>query len=152
MSAAQLPPILIADDEADDQFMLRHALLKAKVENPIITFNDGDDLLEFLNGENTASDVSNRAAPCLLFLDLNMPRMTGFDVLTNLARAKLGRGLKTVVVSSSSREEDAERARRLGASEYLIKFPTPQTFGRIVAEALQAFEELEGRRAPQDAA
>jgi CheY-like chemotaxis protein len=151
MPAAPLPPILIADDDADDQFMLRRALQKANVENPIVTFNDGDDLLDFLQGGSAEKECST-TPPCLLFLDLNMPRMTGFDVLTNLARAKLGCGLKTVVVSSSSREEDAERARNLGASEYLIKFPSPQTFGRIVAEAVQKFEEVYRRTAPQDAA
>ena len=151
MPAALLPPILIADDDADDQFLLRRALQKANVANPIVTFNDGDDLLQFLNDSHAESD-GHGAPPCLLFLDLNMPRMTGFDVLANLARARLGRRLKTVVVSSSSREEDAERAKRLGASEYLIKFPAPQTFGRIVAEALQKFDAVERRSAPQDAA
>lgn len=151
MPTAPLPPILIADDDADDQYMLRRALQKANVENPIVTFDDGDDLLQFLNGGEAESEV-DAAPPCLLFLDLNMPRMTGFDVLANLARAKRARRLRTVVVSSSSREEDAQRAKNLGASEYLIKFPAPQTFGRIVAEALQRFEEVERRSAPQDAA
>lgn len=151
MPTSPLPPILIADDDADDQFLLRRALEKAQVENPIVTFDDGDDLLQFLNAREAANE-SGTAPPCLLFLDLNMPRMTGFDVLTHLGRARLGRRLKTVVVSSSTREEDAERARNLGASEYLTKFPAPQTFGRIVAEALQTFEEVERRSAPQDAA
>ncbi|MCR6655740.1 MAG: response regulator [Opitutus sp.] len=151
MTAARLPPILIADDDADDQFLLRRALQKAKVENPIVTFNDGDDLLQFLTA-GTAPEQSHGAPPCLLFLDLNMPRMTGFDVLATLAHAKLGRGLKTVVVSSSSREEDVERAKRLGASEYLIKFPGPETFGRIVADALEKVGGVEAKRGSQDAA
>jgi CheY-like chemotaxis protein len=132
--SAGLPLILIADDDADDQFFLRRALEKADVANPIVTFNDGDDLLEFLQRR---PDADARAEPCLLFLDLNMPRMTGFDVLTRLAGARRATGLKTVVVSSSTREDDIERAKALGASEYLVKFPTPATFGRIVAAALE---------------
>lgn len=131
-----LPPILIADDDADDQFMLKRALQKAKVENPIVTFNDGDDVLHFLNGKGGENGKS--VTPCLLFLDLNMPRMTGFDVLSALGQARLFDQVKTVVISSSARDEDADRARSLGASEYVIKFPAPDRLSRIIAAACAA--------------
>lgn len=119
-----LPHILIADDDADDQFMLRRALEKGAIRYPIIAFNDGDDLLEFL-------DETREVPPCLLFLDLNMPRMTGFDVLAALKRRGL-HAVRTVVVSGSGREEDIERARQLGAAEYLVKFPPPTRLAEVV--------------------
>lgn len=119
-----MPHILIADDDADDQFMLRRALEKGEIRNPIVAFNDGDDLLEFL-------ETKRNVAPCLLFLDLNMPRMTGFDVLGALKRKGL-HDVRTVVVSGSGRDEDIDRAKELGAAEYLVKFPPPTRLAEIV--------------------
>jgi CheY-like chemotaxis protein len=128
MRTDDLPPILIADDDADDQFMLRRALEKSNVRNPIIAFNDGDDLLEYL-------DAVPDAPPCLLFLDLNMPRLTGFDVLAHLQQRRLA--VTPVVISGSEREEDIDRAKRLGAIDYLVKFPAPARLAEIVQAVMK---------------
>jgi two-component system response regulator len=127
MNSPALPSILIVDDDDDDRFMLRRALEKARIRNPVVAFSDGEDLLQFLNKAEGTS-----AAPILLFLDLNMPRMTGFDVLVALRRTGLGRQLKTIVVSGSTRDEDIRRAEQLGALGYLVKFPTSETLAQTV--------------------
>lgn len=114
--------------------MLQRALEKAEVRNPVVTFTDGDDLLEFLNGKTRAYSCAPEDCS-LLFLDLNMPRMTGFDVLAAMRRHGLANRLRTVVVSGSNRDEDADRAKQLGASEYLVKFPPPDVLAKIVAVA-----------------
>jgi CheY-like chemotaxis protein len=137
MSPDALPPILIADDDRDDRFMLQRALIKAAVENPVLTFTDGDDLIQFL-AAGQARDA------CLLFLDLNMPRMTGFDVLAAMRRCGHTGRLRTVVVSSSTREEDAERAKQLGAADYLVKFPSPAMLAKVVAAASRGGSEFFG--------
>lgn len=124
MASDELPQILIADDDEDDRFILRRTLEKADVHNPVVVFDDGDDLLDFLGDRMSAP-------PCLLFLDLNMPRMTGFDVLSALRQRGLG-GIATVVVSGSARDEDRDRAKALGACGYLVKFPPPTQLAEIV--------------------
>jgi two-component system response regulator len=132
--SASLPTILIADDEADDQFMLKRALQKAKMENQVMVFDDGEDLMNFLHGTSGACATVN--LPAILFLDLNMPRMTGFDVLAALTQGGFTNRVVPIVVSSSDREEDMERAMRLGAVAYHVKFPEPTLLPRILAGAL----------------
>jgi CheY-like chemotaxis protein len=133
MSSPSLPTILIADDDADDRFMLHRALEKAAVKNPIASFSDGEDLLQYLLQSECGGFSASH--PWLIFLDLNMPRMTGFDVLAALARLGLGPRLRTVIVSGSAREEDVERACELGAADYLVKYPTPEVLADVIAQS-----------------
>ena len=123
-------PILIADDEADDAFILQRRLQKAGVRNPVILFRDGEELIEFLGKKNALPT----AKPVLLLLDLKMPMVDGFDVLQWLRLSRL-KNLPVTVISSSSRKEDRTRAMAGGASDYFEKFPTESELAAIVTRA-----------------
>ena len=122
--------IFLADDEDDARFMLCRALEKAGLGRPAAMFSDGEDFLRFW-------DDQSPAGPCLLLLDLNMPRLTGFDVLFALQR-RSAPSLQTIIVSGSNREEDMARAAELGAQAYLTKFPSPEVLARAVHGMLKA--------------
>jgi CheY-like chemotaxis protein len=132
MNPQSLPSILIADDDDDDRFILQRALEKAGLPHPIRAFSDGDDLIEFLTRQSQ-EETRREDLSALLFLDLNMPRMTGFDVLAAMRRSGQANHLRTVVVSGSARDEDIDRAKQLGACEYLVKFPAPEILAKVVA-------------------
>ena len=123
----KLFPILIADDDPDDRFLLEHRLRKAGVLNPLVGFRDGAELVKFL--ERVEADESH---PCLLLLDLKMPTVDGFDILTWLHRRPRWRDLKVAVITSSTRPADRQRVSEIGVSEYLEKFPTEAALARIV--------------------
>ncbi len=72
----------------------------------------------------------------MLLLDLDMPGMSGFDVLFALQQRSLAR-LKTIVVSGSSRDEDVAVAAKLGAHGYLTKFPAPGVLAKVVHETMR---------------
>ena len=124
-----LPPILVADDESNDVFLLRRALMKAGVTNPIIGVADGEELLEFLQGATFGGLI-----PCVLFLDIKMPRMGGFEALAAIRNHPSLAGLKVVMLTSSDLPADVERARTLGADAFLVKFPTPERLAAVLRE------------------
>lgn len=126
---SSLRPILIADDEADDEFLIRHRLVKSGTPHPILAFADGADLIEYLETVRTRGHIG----PRLLFLDLKMPKVDGYDALRWIRSQQDLGGLTVVVVTSSERQEDKERARACGAQQVLTKFPSAEELGEAVS-------------------
>jgi CheY-like chemotaxis protein len=126
-----LRPILITDDESDDIFILEHRLRKLAVPNPILTFRDGEELMEFFAPEKSQSDVK----PLVLLLDLKMPKVDGYDVLTWLRGKEWLKGLPIAVITSSPRAGDRARAVSAGADEYFEKFPSETELSGVVERA-----------------
>jgi CheY-like chemotaxis protein len=134
-----LPTILIADDNADDVFFLKHQLQGAKLANPLQFVSDGEKVLEYLRGEGVFADRVAHPWPLLLVLDLKMPRKTGFDVLEYLKEE--GTVLPVVVVSSMGEVHQMSRAYQLGARSFLMK---PLLF-RQFDDTIKRIAELELR-------
>lgn len=118
-------PILVAEDNPDDAFMLRRAFAKANVANPLVFVIDGDEAIEYLSGTGRYASRLHHPLPAVLLLDLKMPRRNGFEVLEWI-RDHPGLGRLPVVVLTSSRESsDVSRAYELGANSYLVKPGSP---------------------------
>src|SRR5258706_9347997 len=78
---SHIAPILVAEDEETDAMLLRWAFEKAGVPNPLVVARDGQEAVDYLEGKGDYADRVRHPLPCLLVLDLKMPRMSGFDVL-----------------------------------------------------------------------
>jgi len=129
-----LPLILVAEDQVVDIFFMRRALQKAAVPNPIVVVRDGQEAIDYLEGEGAYADRKTYPLPSLLLLDLEMPRVDGFGVLAWLQTQTAFDGLPKVVLSGSDRDEYALRARELGADEYRVKPGEPDELAKIVHE------------------
>jgi len=116
--------LLLAEDEESDVLIFRRALKKAVLSVELRTFRDGQELVEDLNLEQNREQFTGCLAG-LLVLDLKMPRMNGFDVLTWLKTQPRLSELPVVVLSSSIHESDMRKALQLGAREYLVKPTVP---------------------------
>jgi len=114
-------PILVADDDSDDIFLLRRAFEKAGLDQPIFDVSDGEQAIEYLSGESAFADRARHPLPALVVLDIKMPKRNGFDVLEWLSAHEGFRDLPVVMLSSSSQESDVAKARTLGAQEYFVK-------------------------------
>lgn len=124
-------PILVVDDEPADTYFLRRALKAAGIPNPVMGCGDGEEAITFLESARFGGQ-----RPCLVFLDLKMPRMNGFEFLAWIRGHEEFADLKIVMLSSSDLPEDRERAMALGAHDYLVKFPPPQALATMIAGAL----------------
>lgn len=103
--------VLVEDDPADAQ-MLREALLEAGMPLEIKVIEDGIEAAEYLT----------HASECdLVLLDLNVPRLTGFEILERIRSCEQSQSLPVVVVSGSTDPAGIERCYRAGANSYVCK-------------------------------
>ena len=130
-----LKRILVAEDQVNDAFILERAFKKTGAKATLHFVRDGQEAINYLEGQDLFSDRNEYPLPMLLLLDLKMPRLNGFDVLEWVRRQKSMRRLLVVVFSSSEEIEDINRAYDLGANSYMVK---PTDFD----ELLKLAEEL----------
>ncbi len=127
-----LPPILVADDDADDTFFIQRLIKKTGVSNPVRTFDDGSEVVNFLGGSKLSTEAGRLRCPRLLFLDLKMRGLGGFGFLEWAQQQKDLGPLTIVVLSNSNEPASMSRALELGAHRYLVKYPCVQTINTIV--------------------
>jgi len=125
---------LLVEDNEDDVFFMKRALQQAGVRNPLYVVRNGEQAIEYLSGQNELSDRELHSLPDLMFLDLKMPGMNGFDVLKWMRER--GLNLPVAVLTSSPEEIDRQRAFELGAGCYLLKPPTKE----MVLDCIKRFE------------
>ncbi len=114
-------PILIAEDEDDEAFLLQRALKKAAITNPIRRVKNGEQAIEYLAATGTLAGAGQHPLPLLVLLDLNMPKKSGFEVLAWIRAQPSLKALAVDIFSGSCREEDIQKALHLGANLYLKK-------------------------------
>jgi len=125
------PSILIVDDDERAFALLSHLLVRIGAPEPAKWISDGDLAIEHLQRRlNDHTDL-----PFLILLDLQMPRMDGFKVLSWIKATPGLEGVLTVVVSNSDRPEDIARALQLGAFFYFEKYPTVERFATVYQTA-----------------
>src|SRR5215831_10177473 len=128
--------ILLVEDDPNDILLIQRAFQKAGLHNSLQVVRNGDQALEYLNGENSYADRERFPLPFLVLLDLKMPGTDGFEVLT-WARSSPGlKRLLIVVLTSSNLQADVDKAYELGANSYLVK---PVEFDDMV-NLIQRFE------------
>jgi CheY-like chemotaxis protein len=116
-----LPTILLAEDDEDDVMLIRRAVNKARLLNPLQVVRDGEEAIQYLGGDGPFRDRTQYPLPFLFLLDLHMPKQNGFDVLRWLRRHPELQCVKVAVLTSSSDEHDCAEAMQLGAHSYFRK-------------------------------
>ncbi|HYV26194.1 MAG TPA: response regulator [Candidatus Eisenbacteria bacterium] len=117
----QSETILLAEDNDDHVVLIRRAFGKANLLNPLQVVNDGQQAIAYLTGEGIYADRTRYPFPALLLLDLKMPNVDGFGVLKWLRDQKHFPALRVVVLTTSDRIFDMQRAYELGAHSFLTK-------------------------------
>jgi two-component system response regulator len=126
--------ILLVEDNPDDEELTTRALRQAKVANELVVAHDGVEALDFLfgTGEHAGRDLSRM--PALILLDLKLPKLNGLDVLQRLRADERTKLIPTVILTSSSQDEDMLKSYQHGANSYVRK---PVEFGAFVTAVSQ---------------
>jgi CheY-like chemotaxis protein len=124
--------ILLVDDSENDLMLMRAAFELAKGDILLQEARNGEEAIAYLKGEGSYSDRNNFPMPTIMLLDLNMPKMDGFDVVA-WVRGQTGlKRLTIIILTASMRSEDIERIFDLGANSYLVKPSNLQTLAAMM--------------------
>lgn len=114
-------PILLVEDNPDDEALALRAFAKINITNKIIIARDGVEALDYLfaTGIHAGRDVSAR--PSVVLLDLKLPRIDGLEVLRRIRENEITKILPVVILTSSKEEQDMVQGYHLGANSYVRK-------------------------------
>lgn len=127
-------PILLVEDNPDDQALTLRALKKNNIRNEVVLARDGREALDYLFAEGAFAGRDTRLAPQLILLDLKLPKVDGLEVLKRLRDDERTRLLPVVILTSSKEHQDLVQGYGLGANSYVRK---PVEFGEFMEAVKQ---------------
>ena len=120
--------IIVADDDTDDQFMLKEAFSSLNFDREICTVENGEELLDYLNKMGKYNNAI-LPVPKLILLDLNIPKIDGRQCLRMIKESKEFCKIPIIIFSTSNNPEDISQSYELGANSYIIK---PYSYNELV--------------------
>jgi CheY-like chemotaxis protein len=130
-------PLLLVEDNEDDAFFLCRALKHAGIVPAPVHVPDGRAAVAYLAGEGAYADRDAHPLPAIVFLDLNLPYLTGLQVLEWMRRKPEFSRIVVIALTSSSEAVDLRRAYELGANSYVVK---PASADELI-EVAKAFRD-----------
>ncbi len=113
-------PILLAEDNPDDEVLILRALRKANLANDVVVAHDGVEALDCLFGTG-AYAARGPVKPVLTLLDLKLPKIDGLQVLERIRGDDRTKRLAVVMLTSSGEERDIHHSFELGVNSYVCK-------------------------------
>ena len=119
--AKDRPTLLIVEDNEDDIFFVERIFKQIGARCELRFARDGFEAIEYLSGHGAFKDRAKYPMPTIILMDLKMPRRNGFEVLEWMHNQPEIKLIPTIVVTSSTLQEDVTRAYRLGANAVMNK-------------------------------
>ncbi|TDC05194.1 response regulator [Nonomuraea longispora] len=123
--------VLLVEDDQGDILLTKEAFDHNKVRNRLNVVNDGEQAMAYLRREGEYRDAIR---PDLILLDLNLPRMSGREVLREVKDDPALRTIPVVILTTSEAEEDILHSYRLYANAYVSKPVDFEQFIRVVRQ------------------
>jgi len=112
--------ILIAEDDDGHAELIREGLVESGIKNKIIRFPNGEDAWNFLSRSGD-KEVRDKTKTYLLLLDINMPRMDGFEVLSRMKSDPVLKEIPVIMLTTTDDPREVEACYKLGCSVYITK-------------------------------
>lgn len=130
--------ILLAEDDVDDQTLIKRAFTKSRFVNDVRIVDNGEDLLDYLHHRARYADPESAPRPGLILLDLNMPLKSGREALREIKQDPELRTIPIIILTTSAADTDVQESYTTGANAYITK---PVTFDALVhtVQALDRF-------------
>lgn len=126
--------ILLVEDNPYDAELTLRALRSKGLSNKLLTCPDGVEALDFLFGDGIYTGRNLAERPKVIFLDLELPRVNGFEVLQRIKNDARTRTIPVVILTSSQEEMDIARSYDLGVNSYMVKPVDFDQFFQVVEE------------------
>ncbi|MCA9732480.1 MAG: response regulator [Deferribacteres bacterium] len=107
-------PILLVEDDKVDAMTVRRALKEIQVTNPLFITTNGEEALAFLRDKNNP-------VPCIILLDLNMPKMNGIEFLKVAKTDEYLKRIPVIVLTTSKADQDRTDSYDLSVAGYMVK-------------------------------
>jgi CheY-like chemotaxis protein len=143
--ARNLVEILLVEDDPSDIDLTQRAFRRGKIVNPLHVVTSGEAALEFVVGTNRNGDQIRGGKPLIILLDLNLPGMSGLEVLRRIKSDRRAASIPVIVLTGSSRARDITACREFGADKYIVKPVDFQNFSEMTPYFEMEWALLKGR-------
>lgn len=126
--------VLIVEDNPQDLELTLRALRRSHLANNIVTVGDGEEALDFLFARGAYSGRNEKDVPRVVFLDLKLPKVDGFEVLREMRNDPRTKTVPVVVITSSAEERDRMATYGIGANSYVVKPIDFDSFTKTMSE------------------
>jgi len=120
MPADQPVTILLVEDDPGHARLIERNLRRAHITNEIVTLSDGQQAVDYLLKESAYAGATH-TMPLLMLLDLNLPRLDGYQVLTRLKADERTRHIPIIILTTTDEPQEIERCYALGCNVYVTK-------------------------------
>jgi CheY-like chemotaxis protein len=120
METSKQVKILIAEDDDGHAELIREALEESGVHNPMVRFQNGEDVWNYLSNE-VLKDINNQDHAFLLLLDINMPRMDGVEVLKRVKENPQLMSIPVIMLTTTDDPREVEQCYKIGCNIYITK-------------------------------
>jgi len=124
--------IMIEDDEGHARLIERN-IRRSGVNNEIIPFTNGTDAMNYLFGAD-GSGLVNKGQALLILLDLNLPDMTGIDILKQVKENKFLKSAPVVILTTTDDSQEIKRCYELGCNVYITKPVNYESFANAIRQ------------------
>jgi len=125
--------ILIAEDDADDRFLLQTVFDEKGYAEKIEFVENGIELLKFLN-QRANQKEKDPGYPVFIMLDLNMPKKDGREVLSEIKQHAIFKKIPVIIFTTTKNENEIKRCYELGANTYVVKPVSFEALVKVVDE------------------
>lgn len=133
ITADEVDILLVEDNEYDAELILR-ALRKQNLHKRVMHIEDGAEAYEFISATGKYNERSSICQPKVILLDLKLPKMDGMEILEKIKANDRTRTIPTVILTSSTQDEDVTACYRLGANSFISK---PVDFNNFLQTVIQ---------------
>jgi CheY-like chemotaxis protein len=132
-------PVLLVEDSPDDEFIFLEIIRKSGLNSPVMVVRDGDEAISYLKRDGPFADPKAYPMPSVLFLDLSLPKVSGFEVLRWIKAQPHLKEMLLIVITHSNEVSIINMAYQLGAHSFLTKPLTLAELNNLMAHRQSSF-------------
>jgi len=121
MDKSNMVEVLLVEDNDDDAFLAIRGLKEHNFGNKILRLHDGEEAQEYLLGIGEYEGRNTKDVPRVILLDINMPKVSGLELLKIIRENEDTRKIPVVLLTSSKEERDLAEAYEYGVNSYIVK-------------------------------